>query len=322
MSDIKMLCQFRWDDIHSRFGVNSDWLTGRHQACPFCQAGKDRFRYTNHEGNGGFFCSQCGSGDGFELLERYTQKPFKEIVQEIRQILGDTHAKPQENSDVSKIRRKLKSTWDQASALSKGCPTHRYLLNRGLQGLEFGTLQGIKCHPGIVYWHREDGELMNLGKHPAMIGLVTTVDGWPATLHVTYLTKDGRKAALDPVKKILPPSRKWKGGSIRMQPIKDGQTLCVAEGIETALAMKLQYPDCCPWAVISAGNMESFIPPNDDSSAIYIAADNDASYTGQAAAYSLAKTLSGKKLKASVLMPKKQGHDFLDEYNEQKQATA
>lgn len=315
MSDIKQLCQYRWADIHARFGVDTNLLTGRHMGCPFCEAGKDRFRYTDFEGNGGFICNQCGSGDGFELLQRITGKEFKDIAIEIRLILGDTQAKPIQNVDLEKTRRKLKSVWEEAKPLSKGCTTHRYLLNRGLSGLLFSGLTNLRCHPGLTYWHRdEQGKPVDLGKHPAMVGLVSTVEGQPATLHVTYLNKNGEKRAFDPCKKIMPPSRKYSGGAVRLEPLKDGQTLIVAEGIETALALKLEYPDCCPWAVLSAGNMEKFEPPNHDSSTVYIAADNDSNYVGQAAAFRLAMQLSKKKCKASVLMPEKQGTDFLDEH--------
>ncbi len=323
MSEISELCQHRWADILQSFDVEPTVLNGRNQPCPFC-GGKDRYRWTNFMGTGAFICNQCGTGDGFEFLMRFTNKDFKTLAGDIRGILGETHARPAHNADISKQRKKLRQTWADALPLSKGCPTHLYLLNRGLAGLEFGSLHGLRCHPGLTYWHVEGGEFMNLGQHPAMVGLVTTPDGLPATIHCTYLQADGSKAALDPVRKIMTPSRPYKGGAVRLQTLSQDSQLCVAEGIETALAMKLLYPDLIPWACISAGNMESFEPPPEcNGSAMYIAADNDISHTGQAAAYSLAKKLSGKsKASITVLMPKKQGTDFLDEYNNEKQVSA
>lgn len=322
MSEISDICQHRWDDILQGFGVDQSVLNGRNQPCPMC-GGKDRFRYTNFQGNGNVICNHCMAAeecvDGFGFLMRFTGKDFKMLATEIRAMLGETQIRPPHNADVAKQRKKLSDTWSAASKLSKGCPTHRYLLNRGLAGLEFGSLHGLRCHPGLTYWHVDGGIPMNMGKHPAMIGLVTTPDGLPATIHCTYLTKDGRKAALDPVRKKMTPSRCADGAAIRLQTLSEGQVLCVAEGIETALAMKLMHPDCCPWAVLSEGNMQKFVPPNNDSSAIYVCADNDANYVGQAAAFALAKKLSLKKIKASVLMPDQQG-DFLDQLNRQETA--
>lgn len=319
MSEIREQCQHRWDDILQSFGVDQEVLNGRHQACPLC-GGKDRFRYTNYQGNGNVICNQCMPSDegvdGFAFVMKLTGMDFKSLADEIRKIIGNTNARPAQNTDLSKSRARLKAAWAEASPLTPKCPTHLYLHNRGLAGLDYGSLTGLRCHPGMTYWHVEGGEVMNMGKHPAMLGLITTVKGEPASIHCTYLTKDGSKAALDPVKKIMPVSRPWKGGAIRLQSLQVGQTLCVAEGIETALAMKLMYPDVCPWAVVSAGNMESFVPNNDESGAIYIAGDNDENYVGQAAAFALAKRLSGK-FKAVVLLPEQMGTDFLDEYNNQ-----
>lgn len=323
MSDIKHLTQHRWDDLLTVFGLPEILLNRRNQPCIFC-GGKDRARYTDYMGTGAYICNQCApeSIDGFELLMRFTGMDFKALAADIRKALGETVARPAPQSDVGKNRKKLQGIWSEAKSLSKGCPTHRYLLNRGLAGIEFSKLTGIRCHPGLTYWHSEGGEVMNLGKHPAMVGLVTTPDGLPATIHCTYLQADGRKAALDPVRKIMTPSRDYGGGAVRLQTLGTDDVLCVAEGIETALAMKLMFPELTPWACISAGNMQKFEPPEEYSGgAFYVGADNDLSYTGQAAAYQLAKRLSGKH-RVEVLLPKKQDTDFLDEYNEQKQVSA
>ena len=308
--ELREHCQHRWQDILTNFGVPENLLTKRHQACPFCQAGKDRFRWTDHMGSGGFICSQCGSGDGFDFLEKFTGKSFKEIAGEIRKIIGATTAKPANNTDVSKVRAKLVKIWRDAKPLSKNCPTHRYLHNRGIR-VDFGSLTGIRCHPGLDYWHVEDEKPEKLGTFPAMVGAVTTPEGNPATIHCTYITPDGRKAAVDPVRKLMTPSRRWNGGAVRLQTLKPNQVLCVAEGIETALSLQTLHPDVCAWACISAGNLEDFVAPG-DASTIYIGSDNDESFTGQAASFALAKKLMTKKHKVRVLMPAHMGTDWND----------
>lgn len=313
MSELREKCQHRWPDIVTALGFSESYLNNRHQACFDC-GGKDRARFTDYMGTGSYICNQCcpESIDGFELMMRFTGKDFKGVASDIRAIIGDTQARPAQNADVAKIRTKLTGMWAEAKPLAQGCPTHLYLLNRGLSGLMFSQLNDIRCHPALTYWHSEGGEIMNLGKHPAMVAMVRSPDGSPATLHCTYLTHKGDKAALDPVRKLMTPAKSWKGGAVRLQHPEDGQTLCVAEGIETALSMKLLHPEVCPWACISAGNLESFLAPHKDSATIYIAGDNDASFTGQAAAFALAKRLS-KKHEAFVLMPEQINTDFNDE---------
>ncbi|MBK7837114.1 MAG: hypothetical protein IPJ49_05390 [Candidatus Obscuribacter sp.] len=53
--------------IDTGFGINPAHLSGRHNACPIC-GGSDRFRFDDQEGDGTFYCNQCGAGDGFKLL--------------------------------------------------------------------------------------------------------------------------------------------------------------------------------------------------------------------------------------------------------------
>lgn len=321
-TELREECQHRWVDIYKTFGMSDLFVSKRHGPCPLC-GGTDRGRMTDFQGYGSYICNQCCSDsiDGIELLRRLTGKSFKVLSDEIRSILVNTKANAAPPKDIKKAKAQLRKVWSDAKPLYKGCVTHRYLIGRGLAGLDFGSLQSIRCHPGIVYWHQEDGELMNLGAHPCMVGLVTDPSGQPATIHCTYLGKDGRKGAFDKPKKIMTPSRDYTAGAVRLQNLGKDEILCVAEGIETALAMKLLFPDIVPWACLNAGNMTKFQPPSDCSGAsMYIGADNDISHTGQAAAYQLAKRLSGKH-KVEVLLPKKQGNDFLDEYNEQRQAT-
>ena len=83
----------------------------------------------------------------------------------------------------------------------------------------------------------------------------------------------------------------------------------IAEGIETALACH-QLFGIPTWSAISAGGMERFIPP-DGIQELMIFADRDASYTGQAAAYALAKRLV-PKIRVCVSLPDDIG-DFADQ---------
>lgn len=44
---------------------------GRHGPCPKC-GGKDRFRLDDLDGRGTWICSQCGNGDGLDLVKLVT----------------------------------------------------------------------------------------------------------------------------------------------------------------------------------------------------------------------------------------------------------
>ena len=89
------------------------------------------------------------------------------------------------------------------------------------------------------------------------------------------------------------------GASIRLFPIAEG--IGIAEGIETALAASVLF--CKPvWSCISAGGVESFEPPAGVLS-VTVFADNDENFTGQAAAYALARRLSLRGLQVAVKVP-------------------
>ena len=58
-----------WPSVLAQLGIGAAYLTNRHGPCPSC-GGKDRYRFDNKNGRGGFYCNGCGPGDGFTLLKR------------------------------------------------------------------------------------------------------------------------------------------------------------------------------------------------------------------------------------------------------------
>lgn len=84
--DIKHAAQGKWADlIFPRFGIEVQWK--KKTPCPAC-GGRDRFRYDDKNGNGDYYCQQCGNGDGLSLIEKCTHMKFPEVVQEVGAILG------------------------------------------------------------------------------------------------------------------------------------------------------------------------------------------------------------------------------------------
>lgn len=323
-TELREECQHRWVDIYKTFGFSDVFISKRHGPCPLC-GGTDRGRMTDFQGYGSFICNQCcpESIDGIEMLLRHTGQGFKELAGDIRALLGNTIARAEPAKDVEKARIRLRRIWGESKPLTPNCPTHLYLHNRGLAGIDYGALQNLRCHTGLNYWQQGSDGFKDCGKFAAMVGLVTTPNNEPATLHITYLSADGQKADVQNPRKILTPSRDMGGGAVRLGTLGKDDILCVAEGIETALAMKLLYPELVPWACLNEGNLTKFEPPSSSrGAAMYIASDNDISHVGQAASFALAKRLTAKKFEVSVLMPPKQGTDWLDHYNENKKVSA
>ena len=91
-----------------------------------------------------------------------------------------------------------------------------------------------------------------------MLALVEGGEGF--AIHRTYLTADGVKAAVDPVKMAL---GAVAGGSVRLICGKRG-VLAVAEGIESALSIPALDPrltGASVWAALSASGMRSLRLP-------------------------------------------------------------
>lgn len=112
-----------------------------------------------------------------------------------------------------------------------------------------------------------------VGRWPAMIAAIQGPDKRLIGIHRTYLriANDGRigKAAVAAPKKVL---GAWQGGTIRVTPAT-GQTLVLAEGIETTLSVA-QACGLPAWAVICVDNFR-FVEPPTNVREIVLAGDGD-----------------------------------------------
>jgi putative DNA primase/helicase len=227
---------------------------------------------------------------------------FSEAAKQVDRIVGTVPAGPimPERTDASKIRS-LHQVWNESREVVRGDPVWLYLNQR--LGLE-QVPAGLRLHPALRY-SDEDGR--DLGRFPAMVAKIQYPDGAGASIHRTYLTEDGCKAAVPQPKKIMA-GKALNTGSVRLGDA--GTTLGIAEGIETALAASIRF-GVPVWAATNAVLLESWVPPA-GVERVLIAGDNDVSFTGQAAAFGLARRLAQKGLAVEIQIPGQTGKDWAD----------
>jgi putative DNA primase/helicase len=130
---------------------------------------------------------------------------------------------------------------------------------------------------------------------------VSGADGNPVTMHRTFLTNDGKKANLPYPKKFMPyPSdRNLTGGAVRLCQAES--VLGIAEGIETALAVR-QTTGLAVWAALSCTLLERFEPPT-GTKHVAIWGDLDRKGVGGDSARKLAERLYEQGIITSLHIP-------------------
>lgn len=300
LTDIKVECAGRWSSVLTNIGIDAEYLSGKHGPCPVC-GGKDRFRWSHKREMA--YCSGCGHKSPLDLAIAYLGRPFKETAAEIRQILGVTTmetAAPAAD-DREKNEKRIRDIHKGLKVITPDSVAARYLAGRGLKVL---PETGCYFHPAMPYY--EDGK--KIGEYPAMVSSFRTVNDELSTYHITYLSADGKKADVSAQKKILPTIRPLSGSAIRLFNPVNG-VLAIAEGIETSLAVH-QDQGLPVWAAGNAGNMAAMHIP-DSVNEVWIYADMDANFTGQQAAYTLAKRLQNEG-KQVVVVTLRAPLDFVD----------
>lgn len=294
----------RWHGLLGKW-LDEKALAGKHTTCPMC-GGVDRFRMDDKGGDGRWICNHCGAGDGLHLLQHLAGLTFPEAARYVEQHAGRVEAKPAApGRSEADVKEALQKAWKGSQRIERTDPVGKYLEGRCGGPVTFPSC--LRYHPALPYRH-DDGTST---AHPGMLAQVLGADGKGVTIHRTYLTQDGAKAALDPVRKLMTPTRKLENVAIRLGPVDSGW-LGVAEGLETALCASKKH-GIPVWACTSAGLLKSFRPPPEVKT-LYVCADNDRSFTGQAAAYELARVVTNLGIECRVLMPPEEGTDWADDW--------
>jgi putative DNA primase/helicase len=289
----------RWREILSALGVEERFLTGRKGPCPIC-AGKDRFRFTDKDQDGWYFCNQCGPGSGILLLRKLHGWDHAEACRQVDQVIGAAErrtpperARRSDSDKAGDIERLLRDATDPR--VVENWKSARRLL------LPTPALRGHRACPFY------GGSHQLVGRFPAVIAPITTLDGQIVSAQRLYETEIIPR---EERKKIMPPVGTINGCAVYLHPFDD--ELGVAEGVSTAEAACELFgvPTC---AALSANGLEGWIwPPQIQR--LHIFGDNDSSFRGQLAAMKLAHRVRQAPTSLEVLIniPDEPDTDWLD----------
>ena len=288
---IEDMARGKWRDLLPIIGVDSRYLVNKHGPCPIC-GGKDRFRFDDKEGRGTFICNSCGAGNGVNLAMRVTGKSFVQVFKDIAAFTGEQMSLGRKDqSEENRQRAAIKKVWEAAHKPKSGGVVQTYLKNR--LGLVWAS-NAIREVRGKQHW--------------VMVSKICGSDDTAQNVHLTYLTDDGHKADVTPNRRIMSGPLP-DGSAIRLAPADEH--MGIAEGIETAIAASVLF-GMPVWAAVNAQNLAKWKPPVITRS-VTVFADNDESFTGHAAAYTLAKRLTLQHgMKVQVLLPPVAGQDWAD----------
>jgi len=297
--------RWRWYEILSYFGIPEQALRmKKHGPCPLC-GGKDRYRWTDKDNNGCYFCNGCGAGNGFSLLMKFKNWDFKTAAREVDILLNNgslnmTVKKAQKEPDKDP-RIALRKVFNSAKKPKDGGEVHRYLSLSGLS-VSVEDLGCIMEHHNLFY---EPGRFF-----PAMLALVKSCDGRDVSIQRIFI-KDGAIAPVgegESAKKTMTPIGTINGASVRLFPI--AEHIGIGEGVLTCIAAHELF-NLPVWSVLSTNGIKTFVPPKGIRE-ITLFADNDKNFAGQAAAYFGAHRLFREGFKVNVLVPEVPDTDWLD----------
>lgn len=177
-----------------------------------------------------------------------------------------------------------------------------YLRARGICHLE--GIDALRCHPQLYYRLSKEDNPHTAKNWPALIGIVTDLDGNRTGVHRTWIDPGTRAKA-----PVADPRRSM--GRLLGNAIRFGvphEVIIVGEGIETLLSLAQIMPNMPMAAATSSAHLAAFLfPPL--LRRLYIAQDNDDA--GRLATANLAQRARQFDIEAIPLVPR--GGDFNDD---------
>lgn len=299
----------RWRELLIVLGIAETFLRKKSGPCPSC-GGRDRFTFDDRTQRGDYFCRGCGAGDGFALVARVLRCDFataRRLVMQAAGLSDDMQRSPAAPIAAPKPSAATPAhpTWRVHDLLRSSCAVEtcdeamRYLASRHL--LPLPPKHGLRAHSSAEYFHGRK----RVGRFPALLAPVRDIAGAIVTLHITYIP-EGRKLATHEPRKILSPLTGRVGCAVCLEPL-EGDTLGVAEGVETALAASAQTA-VRTWSALNAPLLSKFEPPASIKHLV-IFADRDA--VGFEAAARLMQRLQGR-VELEIRAPQAPAKDWAD----------
>jgi putative DNA primase/helicase len=313
-SEIAKRCQGKWPSIFLATGVGltEKALNGRDAPCPIC-GGKDRFRFSNKDGFGTWYCHGCREGgDGVKLVMLVKGVDFRGAARLIEGVIGQcwtTSAKGNGDASGDDKPKDVLRTWRDAYPDVRKTPVEKYLASRGL-ALTDVERAALRFYPSLWHWPTKS-------KWPAMIAAVARADALGAlsvvTCHQTFLAFDGSGKANVDKPKLFPSGVDPAGGGVWFNAgaINPEREFVVAEGLESLLsALRLVGVKAGCAALSAWGISRLVLPPG--ARRVVIFADDDELQQGVAAASEARRRWRAEGRMVRVLQATQEGEDAND----------
>jgi len=294
MRNVRDAATGRWFEILTKLGADGSLLDGKHRPCPAC-GGTDRFRFDDIDGRGTHICSQCGAGDGFELVRKlFSYSSFKDAAKAVEDVLG-IEGKAPSRAEQEAYRQKLAAA--RAEREKQQAEAHRIAAIEAKRVWDASTpasddhaylkAKGVKAN-GI----RQQGETLII---PVRIN--------GETVSIQSIDADGNKRFLK--------DGEVSGGyhSIAGDGHADTGRIIIAEGYATGATIREATGDHVAVA-FNAGNLVKVavaIREKLPDAEIIIAGDNDESKAGELKGHAAANAVVGR-----FIMPPDVGSDWND----------
>jgi putative DNA primase/helicase len=312
MSAITDRCRGKWPSILMGVGVSMTEAArkGRDAPCPIC-GGNDRFRFSNKDGLGLWYCHGCGEGgDGVKLVMRVKGVDFKGAAKLIEDVVGKCSAynygaSARYGADRDNKPKDVLRSFREAYLDIRGTTVETYLKGRRLI-LTDAEARSFRFHPALWHW-------ISKQKFPAMVAAVARADGTVVTAHQTFLQMDGSDKASVEKPKLFPSGVDPAGAAVWFNAgaTDPDREFVVAEGIESALsAMRLTGAEAgC--AALSTWGIRRLVLPS-SIRRVTVFADSDELQQGIAAANEARRRWQGEGRSVRVLQAERDGEDAND----------
>ncbi|WP_230629320.1 DUF7146 domain-containing protein [Sphingomonas sp. Leaf37] len=303
--------RFPLSGVASKAGVKLHRAGNELKAC--CPFHADRTpSFTIYADDRRAHCFGCGwSGDVLDFVQQAYGVKLPGAIEMLDggalRELEQQRAPAKPKADMRPVAQRIVN----GSVPIEGTPAAVYLRSRGITMDLPHTLRFARLAPPLI---EGNGVLAANGPGllPALVAIVTDPTGALVGLQRTYLTEDGRKAAVIATESDRKPKVKYSLGNVIGGSIQLGSpaaSILVTEGLEDGLTLA-QALGRSVW--VSAGT--SMMPQmvfHEDTKAVVIGADGNA--PGEAAAQKAAAAYSALGLAVRIMRPDPPYADFNDQ---------